>query len=174
MNWEMIGAIGEIAGAVAVVVSLVYLARQIRDSSVQDRRTQYTQLNRDFLQFNDWIIRDAGYGDLIYRGIRDRDALGPAEILRFNAGMLGQFRAQEALFHYHREGGVHDWGADAYASTMIDWVGLPGVQAYWHDRRHWFSAAFGEEVDRWMAQQSQRLLDGYQRAEQASPPSGEA
>ena len=33
MNWEAIGAIGEIAGAIAVVVSLIYLSIQIRTSS---------------------------------------------------------------------------------------------------------------------------------------------
>jgi hypothetical protein len=30
MNWEAIGAIGEIVGAVAVVATLIYLANQIR------------------------------------------------------------------------------------------------------------------------------------------------
>ena len=29
MNWDMIAAIGEIVGALAVVVSLIYLARQV-------------------------------------------------------------------------------------------------------------------------------------------------
>lgn len=33
MNWDAIGAIGEIVGAIAVVVSLMYLAIQIRTSS---------------------------------------------------------------------------------------------------------------------------------------------
>ncbi len=33
MNWEAIGAIGEIAGALAVVASLIYLATQIRQSN---------------------------------------------------------------------------------------------------------------------------------------------
>ena len=33
MNWEAIGAIGEIAGAIAVVASLLYLATQIRMSN---------------------------------------------------------------------------------------------------------------------------------------------
>ena len=33
MNWEAIGAIGETLGAVAVVVSLLYLAAQIRQNS---------------------------------------------------------------------------------------------------------------------------------------------
>ena len=32
MNWEAIGAVGEITGAAAVVVTLGYLARQIRQS----------------------------------------------------------------------------------------------------------------------------------------------
>ena len=30
MNWEAISAIGQIVGAFAVVVSLIYLAREIR------------------------------------------------------------------------------------------------------------------------------------------------
>ena len=33
MNWEAIGAIGEFMGGVVVVVSLVYLAAQIRQSN---------------------------------------------------------------------------------------------------------------------------------------------
>jgi len=33
MNWEALGALGEIVGAAAVVISLVYLARQIRMSN---------------------------------------------------------------------------------------------------------------------------------------------
>lgn len=30
MNWEAIGAVGEIVGAIAVVVTLVYLTNQVR------------------------------------------------------------------------------------------------------------------------------------------------
>ena len=48
MDWNMIGALGEVGGAVAVVATLFYLARQIRDSGRQDRRVLYAQLNRDF------------------------------------------------------------------------------------------------------------------------------
>lgn len=35
MNWDAIGAIGEVVGALAVVISLVYLALQIRQNSRQ-------------------------------------------------------------------------------------------------------------------------------------------
>lgn len=33
MNWEAIGAIGEVAGAIGVIVTLIYLATQIRQSN---------------------------------------------------------------------------------------------------------------------------------------------
>jgi hypothetical protein len=33
MNWEAIGAIGEVLGALAVIVTLVYLAVQIRQNT---------------------------------------------------------------------------------------------------------------------------------------------
>ncbi len=33
MNWEAIGAVGEIVGALAVVLSLIYLAIQVRQNS---------------------------------------------------------------------------------------------------------------------------------------------
>lgn len=39
MNWEAIAAVGELAGAVAVVVSLLYLARQISQNTRAMRRT---------------------------------------------------------------------------------------------------------------------------------------
>jgi len=35
MNWDAIGAVGEVGGAVAVVASLIYVARQIRQNTEQ-------------------------------------------------------------------------------------------------------------------------------------------
>ena len=37
MNWEAIGALGEVVGAVAVVLSFLYLGRQIAVSNKQSR-----------------------------------------------------------------------------------------------------------------------------------------
>ena len=40
MNWEAIGAVGEISGALAVVLTLLYLARQVNES----RKTTIAQI----------------------------------------------------------------------------------------------------------------------------------
>ncbi len=45
MNWDAIGAIGEIVGALTVVATLYYLARQINDSTRQSRMASVAELN---------------------------------------------------------------------------------------------------------------------------------
>jgi hypothetical protein len=41
MNWEIVGSTGEWAGAIAVVVTLFYLARQIRQNTHATRATSH-------------------------------------------------------------------------------------------------------------------------------------
>jgi hypothetical protein len=43
MNWEAIGAVGEIVGAASVVVTLVYLARQISNSNAVSAAQVYQE-----------------------------------------------------------------------------------------------------------------------------------
>ena len=48
MNWEAIGAIGEIVGAIAVVATLVYLARQVTAARTALKRQQSQDVNSMF------------------------------------------------------------------------------------------------------------------------------
>lgn len=152
MDWNVIGALGEVVGAVAVVITLFYLARQIREGAHQDRREQYSQLNRDFLQLPIAVASDESFAEVFFRGAVDPASLSQSERARFYSGVLITFRSIEALFHFHRDGGVADWGAASHRATMIDLLGMPGFQKYWTDRRHWFSQEFQREVDKWLSE----------------------
>ena len=44
MNWEAIGAVGELVGALAVVMTLAYLALQIRQSNTVARADAYSRV----------------------------------------------------------------------------------------------------------------------------------
>jgi hypothetical protein len=63
MNWEAIGAVAELAGALGVILSLLYLAAQIRTSNEstraqmeQTRLTNFTDLMLSTLQHTDVMI----------------------------------------------------------------------------------------------------------------------
>jgi hypothetical protein len=79
MNWEAIGAVGEILGAVAVVVSLVYLATQIRQNSRSVNIESERFLNESWNTIQRDLATDEGIADIINRGLNDYVSLAPAE-----------------------------------------------------------------------------------------------
>ena len=56
MDWNAIGAIGEIVGALAVIGTLIYLARQISQSGINARASQISMLNQSYAALNDLIV----------------------------------------------------------------------------------------------------------------------
>lgn len=71
MNWEAIGAIGEILGAVAVFVSLFYLALQIRRSNLQSRAAMVQSLSAEFAKSNDAVSLSSDLADLFAKSARE-------------------------------------------------------------------------------------------------------
>ena len=57
MNWEAIGAIGEITGALAVVVTLVYLSFQLRHNTYATRASTAQALEDSINNGNLWRPR---------------------------------------------------------------------------------------------------------------------
>jgi len=161
VNWTMIGAMGELVGALAVVLTLFYLARQVRDASREAQRDRWRALNAELTKWADGFAADDAYADVVLRGFQDRRSLQPREVFRFYSSLFAFFRAWEALFEFTREGGVHREGAEALARTTRDILGFPGVQAYWADRRHWFTAAFAAHVDPLIESAQPTLLASY-------------
>ena len=52
LNWDAIGAVGEIVGALAVVVSLIYLATQIRTQNIEARLAAVHEISVGFCEQN--------------------------------------------------------------------------------------------------------------------------
>ena len=61
MDWTMLGAIGETIGAVAVVLSLIYVGRQVRQSNAM-ARSQFRQEMSS--EMNTWAMGVATFPDL--------------------------------------------------------------------------------------------------------------
>lgn len=154
MNWNALGALGEIVGAAAVVVTLFYLARQVLEASEETkrnqaevRRTRYDALNRELSRTAAEWAANPEIADVIFRGLFDLGALSRVEVFRFYTAQQRFLRSLESLFVYSTEGGVHEWGAQGWRAALADYITFPGVRAYWDDRHHWYSEAFQSEVN---------------------------
>ena len=58
MNWDAIGAFGEILGAVAVLLTLLYLATQVRQTNVISRFDTTKDIIQSFDNLNKMVVSD--------------------------------------------------------------------------------------------------------------------
>ena len=65
MNWEAAGAVGEIIGAVAVIATLAYLARQMSHSVDLARASQNRDLMESYESYYELILANPGVAELL-------------------------------------------------------------------------------------------------------------
>ena len=90
MNWEALGAIGEIIGAAAVLATLFYLAaqikmqtRQLEKSNDHARAHTSVQINDQALEFVDILMRDKEFVEIYRKGLSNQP-LNENEVVQFS------------------------------------------------------------------------------------------
>jgi len=162
MNWEAVGAVGEVIGAIGVIVSLVYLATQIRHSAKQMgehsralRIAALDQVAASFSRFRDPLIRNPDVAALWLAGTKDYAAL--SEVDRIRCGRLFQelFFAHQNTYARYREGASTEaaWGdhRDAIDANLRH----AGIRDWWAETRSIYADDFEEVVEELLRKQDQ-------------------
>lgn len=80
MDWNVVGAVGEVVGAMAVVLTLLYLARQIKQNTAISLAEQNQQIMANYGEFNSIIIANRETADLLAKLEQgDLSTLAPGE-----------------------------------------------------------------------------------------------
>jgi hypothetical protein len=146
MNWEAIGAIGEIAGALAVVGSLLFLASQIR---LQNRESRAVAIHEISTAFRESITLscDPAVAEILTRGNLDFDALLDSEKLVVIGFTQRVLRVWEEAFHQHNDGRLSEkiWSSmvKQYAALMSS----SNAERVWILRKEYFDPSFCDFVD---------------------------
>ena len=142
MNWNVIGAVSEIAGAVAVLITLLYLAQQIKQSNRQDLLAAY-QHTQDTL--NNWAVLVSGSADLapiIIRGRESYDDLNDADRFRFDQVHLHLLNLIEGhLFQVGQTSSDEDyrqWAIENLRELIIGYFDFPGTRQLWQSIRNFY------------------------------------
>ena len=130
MNWEAIGALGEIGGAIAVFATLLYLASQLKQNSAATKAVTYSSTTdgwHDYLQ--SLSIEDI---ELMTRMVTDHENLTQAEFYRCYYLTRVMFRRMEHDYYQYRAGTFAKETWDAYAiAFQRDTYSNPGTRAMW-------------------------------------------
>ncbi len=146
MNWEAVGAIGEMAGAGGVIVSLLYLAVQIKRQNVESRLAAMNELVHQRNIFYGAVAENGELATIWITGQENFDALDRVEKSRFFADVGRTFMSTEGLLHQKLQGRLDPSMWSAVDRTMRDFCNCPGVKAFWPLRGHWFSDEFNAYI----------------------------
>jgi hypothetical protein len=151
MSWEAIGAIAELLGAIGVIVSLGYLARQVNQNTRSVRAAAYQSWFASYDSFSNLLLGDSDFDALLHRAASDPRELTPDERRRFLGVLRRGFRQFESLYYQHREGMIDRDLFEAWVSIYSRTAQGPLFREFWEADQSIFSAAFREFVARKVA-----------------------
>ena len=143
MNLEQYVQVAELIASVAVVVSIVYLGLQVRQSTRVNSASARHALSQFALEFSrfkaehaDRLAKvtsqvDLSDGDLVFRS--------------FNHMMI--FLHAETYFHHYELGLMPAKHWNGYVKYVTDYLSTPGVDEFWSDVGPAFSVDFSKWVD---------------------------
>ena len=153
MNWEAIIAVAEVVGAIAVVLSLIYVATQIKQNTEASRAQSINQING---QYGALMSQIATNSDLahIYRKATDGEELEPDESVRYTAYLSAFFAFIEEIYLLHRSGiyeenlGQGD-AVEFLAPTVRRLLASPAAVHWWKEEsRNLYVAELCNSVNR--------------------------
>ena len=156
MNWDALGAIGEIVGAIAVVASLIYVAVQIRQNTRQSRLASFESAVRGT---SNWHHNLAGNPEMLralFQGQRDYEGLSPEDRLRFQSLMITWIMEYQN-FKMSFDEGTHERGAFSDRSlgelekNILSLLRTPGGQQWWAGETY-VNKDTRDELDRLLAE----------------------
>jgi hypothetical protein len=147
VNWEAISAIGQIVGALAVVISLIYLAREVRRNTRAARLASMRTMSDAYNRWAQQLTEHPHLRELYYRGIHDFESLEGADLAGFSSLMGPLFKVSEDAYHQHLEGHLDPRVWRGFEALMRDFNAYPGVQAWWRSRSHWFTEEFAKLIN---------------------------
>ena len=150
MDWNVISAVAEVTAAVAVVISLIYIAIQVRGNSellertIQSNKTQSAQSVIE--NFDGWrrLILETGSEDIWFRGVNDLASLDRAEKLRFTYLASTFIWTCWSYYQLNQNEGLI---ADVNEHIFRDMYKHPGFREWMQVQRRFHSDEFGEFLD---------------------------
>ena len=130
MNWEAIGAVGEIVGATAVVLTLIYLAVQVRRGTRATQAASFqaaSALDQDFLLT---LGKDPVTAQLWNTYLTDPESLSTDQSLQGLYLFISFLRRLENLYFQHRLGALSEEGWQSRQGLLVNIASSRGYSAF--------------------------------------------
>jgi hypothetical protein len=158
-------SIAEIIGAVAVIVSLIYVGVQVNDSASAVRAASANDAN---IAVQNWYLQvgsDQQTSELFYQSITSDEPLSAEKEFQFLMTMHAAFLSFQNSHFLAQEGTIDRDLHEALTSAILGVKDMPGTGRYWRQRKSYLHPEFVEYVDGLLEQETNPSMDIYQPEE---------
>jgi len=168
---ENLGNLGEFVGALGVVISLVYLARQMIQNTISVRAASFNSMVQNSIRLLEPSYVDSEFAAFLARAERDPSRLTPEEGVRWDAYMTAVYRHFNNLVYQYRVGAIDRQMWEAYRRTLKEHLRTKSWAAWYQQNGHVFSERLTHHVEEALAElaaeESATVLPLHKTAEEA-------
>jgi hypothetical protein len=154
-------SVAEIVGAVAIIISLLYVSIQVRDST---RAIKSTATNDAATAMQSWYLTvgsDQQTAHVFYTGMVNPEALSAEEMFQFIMITHAAFLGFQNSYLLAEQGTLDPEIRESITNTLIATKDLPGYKIYWRQRGPLFNKSFREFVESMNARQADEASEVY-------------
>jgi hypothetical protein len=144
---QILGGLGEFFGATAVVISLVFVVVSVRQNTHALRLNTLHDVKESIREINVIWSQNGELAEIMLEGFQNLDDLTGVRRVRFYTSMHNLFLGYENLFLQKQNGALAPEHWTGMAQHIIDVLSVPGLQAWWAERKHWFTDDFQVFID---------------------------
>lgn len=145
-DFRFYASIAEVVSAIAIVVSLLYVGYEIRQSVVFSSRDIEELLYSRQQEDNRILIENGDIAQIVVTAQDNPDQLSPADRMRYLAFMHNFYDNWEIAFYSHSDGVLRDGAWDSWNEYYLRQAKHHPKFA-WTANRHNFPGQFSEYVD---------------------------
>ena len=143
MNWDALGAIGELIGALAVVLTLGYLAIQVRQNNLAGKVAAKQEMTRQYSDYVDLLLMNPKLFELNNRVIRDngecKSEIEEAQVMALLNKATWYFSSMHFQFASHSLS-EDEW---QQSKTLISrYCDYPRFKTFWEQNKVDYSSGF--------------------------------
>jgi hypothetical protein len=144
MNWEALGAIGEMAGSLLVLLTLIYLAVQVRQVKNDLHISGYREINKMFSDTSATITPEVA--KILTKITNGEELEGWENVLR-DEYFFRYMNTVEITWEHERVNAI-DVSSESALETISWYLRKPGLEQWWKENRGGYLDHWQQVVDR--------------------------
>ena len=139
---EALGAIGSFIGGIGVVVSVAYLAYQIKLNTISNRSQSYQLAISSISEWSRQVGLDKDATRIMRIGVMDPLALDENERAQFRYLLVSLLRNFENIHHQFDNGTISKETWLGWSNRIILFLSQPGAKEWWESSQDSYSPKF--------------------------------